>query len=164
MMCRKVDTHLIKKYSKNFKIYRALNIFSCTTLGKRATNLLVMSTIMGNEDNRNPIRHPTTHHLETFVLETAIKLNEIIVCSTFFSLRRKDYIKESKMYFKTVVEMKIMKDYSLVRKYNFLIIINEKDYLMTKKFLYYVKTDELFDIFHKKYSDRKPWKTKSYDH
>jgi len=68
------------------------------------------------------------------------------------------------MYFKTVVEMKIMKDYSLVRKYNFLIIINEKDYLMTKKLLYYVKTDELFDIFHKKYSDRKPWKTKSYDH
>lgn len=34
------------------------------------------------------------------------------------------------MYFKTFVEMKIMKDYSLVRKYNILIIINEKDYLI----------------------------------
>lgn len=29
-----------------------------------------------------------------------------------------------------LVEMKIMKDYSSVRKYNILIIINEKDYLI----------------------------------
>lgn len=34
------------------------------------------------------------------------------------------------MYFKTFVEIKIVKDYSLVRKYNILIIINEKDYLI----------------------------------
>lgn len=55
------------------------------------------------------------------------------------------------MCLKTVGEMKIMKDYRIARKYDIL-IKNGKDALLgwlnKNAVLYYVKINEMFDIFH----------------